>query len=362
MLINELTKALSQYLNWNRARITCLAQLIQALFVVKTVNLAQLANAFKGKAKTESSYKRIQRFFRGFRFDLSCIAKLVIHMFGLQNQKFILIFDRTNWQFGQAKINILMMAIAYEGIAIPFFWLVLNTKGNSAPKHRISLLNQALKKFGKDKIRCILADREFVGSEWFSFLMKEDLPFHIRIQEKYLIGGVRNGYLIPAKSVFKNIKPGKKKMIKEKVQLWGLDVYLAAGRLEDGKLLIVASNIFVEDPIELYKKRWEIETLFGCLKTRGFRLEDTHLSHQKRIEKLLFVLVIAFCWALKMGNIKRLLKPLPIKNHGRRLFSFFRYGFDEIRRVLFNLKEMAKNFYNLLRIFTVSGITSYGDL
>lgn len=265
-------------------------------------------------------------------------------MFALQNHKSVLLLDRTNRQFGKSKINILVLAIACEGIAIPFFWLVLNTKGNSAPKHRIDLLNRALKAFGKDRIEAILADREFVGSEWFDFLMKSDLSFCIRIQGKYLIGKVRNCYLIPAREVFKNLRSGKKKILKEKIKLWGFDVYLSAGRLENGELLIVASNIFIEDPIELYKKRWEIETLFGCLKTRGFRLEDTHLSHPKRIEKLFFVLVIAFCWALKMGNIKRILKPLKIKNHGRRLFSFFRYGFDEIRRVLLNLKFLSRIF------------------
>ena len=47
--------------------------------------------------------------------------------------------------------------------------------------------------------------------------------------------------------------------------------------------------------LEMYKKRWEIEILFGCLKTRGFRMEDTHITDLDKIEKLVFVLAIAFC-------------------------------------------------------------------
>ncbi len=35
---------------------------------MKTVNLAELATGFRGHGKTESNYKRLQRFFR--RFDL----------------------------------------------------------------------------------------------------------------------------------------------------------------------------------------------------------------------------------------------------------------------------------------------------
>jgi hypothetical protein len=33
--------------------------------------------------------------------------------------------------------------------------------------------------------------------------------------------------------------------------------------------------------------RWEIETLFGCLKGRGFNLEETRVVDYLRIKKLL---------------------------------------------------------------------------
>ncbi|MBI2786205.1 MAG: hypothetical protein HYX60_07855 [Legionella longbeachae] len=36
--------------------------------------------------------------------------------------------------------------------------------------------------FGKNCIKGILADREFVGKDWFGWLLKEKIPFHIRIK------------------------------------------------------------------------------------------------------------------------------------------------------------------------------------
>ena len=48
----------------HRARVTCLAALVIALFKVKTVNLAQLATAFPGPADIDSHYRRLQRFFK----------------------------------------------------------------------------------------------------------------------------------------------------------------------------------------------------------------------------------------------------------------------------------------------------------
>jgi hypothetical protein len=44
--------------------------------------------------------------------------------------------------------------------------------------------------------------------------------------------------------------------------------------LADGELLVVASGSLVQDAIKIYGLRWEIETLFGCLKGRGFKLEE----------------------------------------------------------------------------------------
>ena len=34
------------------------------------------------------------------------------------------------------------------------------------------------------------------------------------------------------------------------------------------------------------RERWEIETLFGCLKTRGFDFECTHVVEPERVQKL----------------------------------------------------------------------------
>ena len=82
--------------------------------------------------------------------------------------------------------------------------------------------------------------------------------------------------------------------------------------------------------------RWEIETLFAALKTRGFNLEDTHMTNQDRVSKLVAVLATAFCWAHKLGEWLHEAKPIRIKSHQRPAKSIFRYGFDQLRRHLIN--------------------------
>jgi hypothetical protein len=103
--ISELERILSQLLNWNKARVSCLVQILQALFSVKTVNLTQIANSFLTNAKQDSSYRRVRRFFKDFSFDMSVIVIIVLNLF-IKDGKFTLLLDRTNWKWGQKHINL----------------------------------------------------------------------------------------------------------------------------------------------------------------------------------------------------------------------------------------------------------------
>jgi len=101
--------------------------------------------------------------------------------------------------------------------------------------------------------------------------------------------------------------------------------------------LIIATNHKVEVAIETYAKRWSIETLFGCLKTKGFNFEDTHLKDRDRISNIIVLLAIGFCWCHKIGEWCHEIEPIKIKKHGRKAISLFRYGLDFIRTCLLNL-------------------------
>ena len=155
--INELSKTLNYYLNWNKARVTCLAQMLRSIIAVRTVNLSQIAIGFCSKSKDDSSYKRIQRFLRFFNFDLSVIVKIVFAIFPLP-RKVILAMDITNWKWGKTHINLLVLSIAYHGISIPIFWHNLAKAGNSKTQDRINIVSKIFKFIGKNKINYLLAD------------------------------------------------------------------------------------------------------------------------------------------------------------------------------------------------------------
>lgn len=346
--ISELQKTLSHFLNWNKCRLDCLGQIIQALFVVRTINLTQIASAFKSEVKEGSSYRRVCRFFTSFAFDMSSIVILVFRLFPL-GEKCILILDRTNWKWGKTPINILMLSISYKGIGIPLFWVVLNLEGNSCAEERIDLLKKVVERLGVGRIEALLADREFIGVHWFRFLIEQKIPFIIRIKQNSIVE-IGENCKLPIGLLRKRLS--RKKVVNYSVNLWGLSLYASIEKKKGTKeQMIVVSNFKFENPLKMYRRRWEIETMFGCLKTRGFRMEDTHITDPDKIEKVVFVLAIAFCWAYRMGDIQDQAQAIEIKTHGRKARSLFREGLNLIRRSIFGRWGLRK-FRRLLACFT----------
>lgn len=192
-------------------------------------------------------------------------------------------------------------------------------------------------RFGKSRIKGLLADREFIGDEWMGWLTEQRIPFFIRIRNNS-ISANSQGQRTRVDRLFYTLKPGEIGQLRQLRPLGQCQVYLSALRLADGELLIVASRNLDQDAIKIYGLRWEIETLFGCLKGRGFKLEETRVVGCLRIKKLLVLPVVAFCWAHKVGDWKHdCVLPIKVKTHRRRAQSIFRYGLDCIRSELFNV-------------------------
>ncbi len=57
--VSELTQILGDFLDWNNARLICFTHMLVALFVVRIVNLRELATAFPSRALLDSRYKRL---------------------------------------------------------------------------------------------------------------------------------------------------------------------------------------------------------------------------------------------------------------------------------------------------------------
>jgi len=332
---------LHDHFHWNRARIYCIVYLIIGMIQMGTVNLTKIATTFPGNTKPSSDYKRLQRLFCQFSLDLNQVARFIAGLVPLL--QFKLTLDRTNWKCGDSNINYLVLGIIYRGSAFPILWVALDKKGNSNTQERIELMQRFLMIFGAQMIACLFADREFVGIKWFGYLIENNIKFVIRIKKNTQISNSR-GILVRAENLFRGLPRGSALVLSGKRTVWGHSLYIIGLKMADGEFVIVVTQEQPEIALENYKERWPIETLFICLKTRGFDLESTHMTDPKRLEKLMVFLAIAFSWAHIVGEWHHEVEPIKIKKHGRPTQSLFRCGLDYLRGCLFHEQESARQY------------------
>lgn len=253
---------------------------------------------------------------------------------------FVIAVDRTEWQLGKAWVNVLMLSVSFKNIAIPLFWTVLEEKGCSDNCQRQEILERFINKFGVGDVRFVTADREFASKEWLAFLVQKKIPYRLRIKANVRMTDKR-GKPLRASKMLRTLKIDERMEFQRRRQLWNHPVFVAVCRKADGDNVIVISSERSGRILLEYGMRWQIETLFGCLKTRGFRLEDSHLTNSQRISSLLSLLTLAFVWGLLAGELIAEETPVKIRKHGRLEKSIFRLGLETIRNCFC---QMTTNF------------------
>ena len=100
---------------------------------------------------------------------------------------------------------------------------------------------------------------------------------------------------VAARNLFRTQRVGTGVLLAGARQVLGQRLFVMGLRRSDGEYVIVVSTQASELLLADYARRWGVETLFGCLKTRGFCLEATHVTDKERLRKLiaLFVTFIA---------------------------------------------------------------------
>ena len=329
---HSLQKQLSTFLNWHPARIEVTALVILGFLQICTVNLAKIARTMGSDVDIESHRKRLKRFFAWNRMSLDDIARLIVSW--VAPDEWILCLDRTCWKLGQFDINVLMIAIAYKGTAIPVIWRLLPKGGCSNMDERIKIMKRFIALFGKEKIKCLTADREFKGKKWLKWLIDNDIPYRIRIPNNTLIMRHNSKRCLKAYRYF-SLQINEDMALRHARTLWGVKCYVSCHRSKKEHIVII-SNEKGLTALSDYMRRWEIETLFQALKGRGFDFESTHLQDRRRIERLLGLLALTYCWALSVGEWRARRKPIKILKHGRPTHTLFRYGHELLASIVFD--------------------------
>jgi hypothetical protein len=334
-------------LPWNLARLKCFVLLVQGVLEATTVSLCWLSQTGSSVVKSESKYRRFQRFFANFIFNQKDVGCLILSLLPKPQDGWVLAMDRTNWKFGKTHINILMVTVIVEGVGFPVAWLMLpvrTKRGNSNKHHRTKVMNRVLKIMDAADIRVLTMDREFIGKAWLKWLDTLDIPYIVRIKKDAQVGAVSAHHLCGYRRW--------KKQMKMRLNFCDQAVYFAAKKIANGRdpyLALVSNRFQGSEMLEIYKLRWGIETFFSHLKKRGFCFEDTHMTKAARIDKLVAVLGVAFTLCHRWGRIKEQREGKKIKKHGYRARSVFRIGLESLHKML----KRSLSYFNELKEFVL---------
>ena len=346
----ELRQKIQVHVPLHGARLDFIIRFAMALVVVRSVTLSTVASALNPKVLPESNEKRIKRFLGGVGFGGEAWLKLALALLPLEG-KLVLTLDRTTWELGSVCRNLLVLGVAYRGTAFPLLWTVLDQKGNSDTEERLALLDRLLLQVHAERVAALVADREFIGEAWFRGLKVRGVVFVMRVRNNTLVGS--KGVTRSALRRYTYLDPRAPYVSPKRCTVFGLRLYLAVTKSSEGELVVLACNAAPDQALARYAQRWGTETLFAALKTRGFNLEDTHLTDPKRLDRLLALLALAFTWAFLVGIWCHEQRPLTLKNHGCPPKSLFKRGLDAFRSaILAGAKPAPLNLTRCLQLLS----------
>lgn len=309
----------------------CLISILQAMIISWSVNILKLASEYSSRASVASVVRRIERFLlRGLIRQHEAARGILAAL--PANGRFILSMDGTSWQLGRFKYYVLAVGICFNGISLPICFSFLPGHDITSFVEEIEIMERVVSLIGRERIECLLADREFGNSNFIKWLQINNIRHCLRLRENMYLRkeGQKKGRKL--REVLSSLRPGESVVLRD---VWltrkntRVRIYATrrTGRNGEESLIILASPLECDYTEALYRKRWTLETAFRAMKSAGFNMEDTHLG-ERRFENMLVLLMIAFAAVFIDGLLKIESLPIPmIKSRNVQRMSIFRYGY-----------------------------------
>ena len=306
-------------------RLTVLAVLVLAMLQARSVVLYTLKNHVALPGTRATRYQRLLRFVQ-FSVPDGLYAAFVLKL--LPPGDLWLILDRTSWKLGKSDVNILLLSATWKSFSFPLVWTLLPHGGSSAQHDRTALVARFLAVRGERRALGLLADREFVGKAWFTFLYEHGIAPCIRLKATSKMDGV------PVWACFRKLAVGEVRVWYKRIDVYGVKLRVLATRNAAGEMLYLAYCGWSDSNLRRYAQRWQTENLHAALKSRGFNLEDTGLTQAARVSTLLVAVSLAFVWACLTGEFEAVRQQVKRKKHGYAGVSVLRLGLDTLQDLL----------------------------
>lgn len=339
-----LCKLTSYFSNHEEHIVKNLFIVTESVFEAKSTNLNQVKDkvgkvlANQDTTKPASNYRRLTRFFclseeekKNLSKSLLCVCFCLLGLKGRKPK--YLALDGTSWEIGTKKVHLLVLSVIINGVSIPICWEDLAKKGTSNYEERTALFDRASKWYDLSGM-ILLADREYIGEKWFSYLVNKGLHFVIRVKKsvyKEYVDTQRSGnynryfkhqkwrYIGLEREAYKKRyrQTGVSKQITIAGKKYTFVVFKNPKKEAKEALVYFISTLKCKKKIVTsYPIRWKIECCFKHLKSNGFNLEDLNLKDSEKIKLMMAIVCFLYVLCINEGLIAyKKMKKSDIKKY-----------------------------------------------
>jgi hypothetical protein len=353
---------------------------VQGIHAARTTNLNKVKDKLSliigngCKTKPESNYKRLTRFFQlpdkekaGLIKALLCLCMYTLRQKGGKPK--YLVLDGTSWELGTKKIHLLTLGVLVNGVCIPICWEDLDKKGTSCLAERKALLDRACQWY-RLRGMILLADREYIGEEWFNYLSSKGIEFIIRLR-----AGIYKEHVdSQTKEVDKYFKHQRWRYsamerearkvsnhgsgVSKQVEiLGGKYTFVIFKNPKDGateELFYYISTLRKrQNIVRLYPARWKIECCFKHLKSNGFNLEALNVRDCQKVKLMMAMVTFMYVLCANEGLLAyKDYKKSDYKTYSdgsvTLAVSIFRKGLSLIEGKFHEIQSFAKYLHKIL--------------
>lgn len=314
-----------------------LALLICGIVGAGQTHLSEVASHSPEKTKVESRVKKFKRWLMNGKVSQEVywqpFAGALVAKLAQSKNEVTLVMDGS--VMGRGCVG-LVVGIVYAGRALPLGWLVREgAKGHFAQADHLALLLKIKPLIPNDTRVIFLGDGEFDGTllqaelEWsnWHYVVRTACNSLLRDREVWHsmadLGVKRGGLVWKSEVGFSG-------------EGYGSLLALAYWDKQYEEPIYLISNLTSpHQAIDYYKRRWRIETFFSDQKSRGFRLEESHLDRPELLERLFIGLALAYWWLTYLGVVARERDEDQVVHRTERCdLSFFKLGWRYLCELL----------------------------
>lgn len=311
-----------------------LALWVFGLFKARSCHLGRVADELPLEGQRDSLIQRLKRWLMHPIDPQELYLSLVRPWLERwpANQELVLILDR----FSVAdRFNVLLLAVAFRGRAIPLTWKLLPHQGSSSFAYQKQLLEQVRLLPAKVPV-ALMGDGEFRSIELFEYAHQHQWDFALGHKGDLRIFREDLDCWQSLKSL--SAQPGKPLYLSPvwlSLQESFGPVNLMAFWDEEDRCVRYR---FTNRPANGHTLRWSrkrswIEGLIRDFKSGGFQLDHTRLQHTPRLNRLLLVMATATLWFVAIASrlVKQGQRP-QLDNNTKRTHTYFQLGWSWLKR------------------------------